>query len=200
MPPLLCRDDTHKVNWNGFPVEIPGTVYLCQHARISCVALKSHEDSLSCMDVLGGIDAGIRASFVGSALVVKNFLNDRAWSFLYSNRDYIDMNQGPASLGSSTPVMIEESHPGCSDVPVVRSQPQPDHPILPAGTVHNTSHVQGTCWAHVSRAVRKKETLMNQPETFPEFMHGLREIHDISNKGIAQVLPHPGCFMMSSMS
>ena len=183
-------------------MEIPGTVDLWQHARISCVALKSHEDSLSCMDVLVGIDAGIRAAFAGCALAVQNFLNDRAWSFLYANRAYIEKHQGAAIEGSISTLHQSvgaqahipslrraESHADFNVVPVVRSEPHIDHPIVPSRAANEIKPAQGTCWAHVSRAVRKKETLMNQPETFPEFMHGIREIHDISDKGVAQVQP-----------
>ena len=84
MPPFIARDDTHKVNWNGFPVEIPGTVDIHQHVHPYGVFVKSHEDTLACLDVMFTLDFGVHV-VTGCGLPMRYFIQDRAWAFLHSN-------------------------------------------------------------------------------------------------------------------
>ena len=51
-----------KVNYNWFPVEIPGTMDIAQHGHIFGACLKSHEDTVSCNDALHAISMAAWAS------------------------------------------------------------------------------------------------------------------------------------------
>ena len=82
---ILARDDTFKVNWNGFPVEIPGTVDLHGKAHAVGVFLKSHQDTLSCSDTLQALQLGVQAA-AGTPLPLYITISDRAWAFYHSNR------------------------------------------------------------------------------------------------------------------
>ena len=48
------------------------------------VFIKSHEDTVSCLDTLEAIAAALR-SCCGEPMPVQRFLSDRAWAFLRSN-------------------------------------------------------------------------------------------------------------------
>ena len=75
----------YQVNWNGFPVEIPGTVDIHNRAHPLGVFIKSHEDTISCLDTLHALAAGVRHCF-GVQMPVCRFISDRAWAFLHSDK------------------------------------------------------------------------------------------------------------------
>jgi hypothetical protein len=98
MLPLPCC----QVNWNGFPVEIPGTVDLHNHAHPFGVFIKSHEDTLSCLDTLCALQV-VMESAHGQPLPLCRFVSDRAWAFLNSNLEALaaqDVQVGIDSYGS----------------------------------------------------------------------------------------------------
>ena len=74
-----------QVNWNGFPVEIPGTVDMHGRAHPLGVFIKSHEDTTSCLDTLHALSCGVRHSLLVQMPVCR-FISDRAWAFLHSDK------------------------------------------------------------------------------------------------------------------
>ena len=83
---------TPQLNWNGFPAEIPGTVDLHHHAHPYGLFLKSHEDTVACLDTWSAITHAVKAA-TGQDMPVGYFLNDRAWAFLHSNMQAMRMSR-----------------------------------------------------------------------------------------------------------
>ena len=73
-----------QVNWNGFLVKIPGMIDRHQHGHAYGVFVKSHEDTVACMDVFAALDIGAQAT-TNNRFPVGIFINDRAWAFYHSN-------------------------------------------------------------------------------------------------------------------
>ena len=85
-----------QVNYAGFPVEINGTPDLHQHCHIFGVTLKSHEDTLSCYDVLHV--TGVAASAASSQTYIfkpQHSVFDRSWAFYHSTKQYIEKVNKP---------------------------------------------------------------------------------------------------------
>ena len=66
-------------------MEIPGTVDLHGKAHAIAVFLKSHEDTLSCKDVLAALATGCDVT-TRSKLPMTRFISDRAWAFYHCNK------------------------------------------------------------------------------------------------------------------
>ena len=99
-----------QLNYAGFPVELPGTVDLHQHAHLAGVVLKSHEDTLACRDVLQVVrvasSAASKRTFIFKPL---HGLFDHAWAFLKSTKRYIKTHSLPWSAYSSDEEEVDET-------------------------------------------------------------------------------------------
>ena len=68
-----------QVNWNGFPFEIPGMIDRHQHEHAYGVFVKSHEDTVACLDVFAALDLGAQAT-TKNRFPMGIFINDKAWA------------------------------------------------------------------------------------------------------------------------
>lgn len=89
-----------QVNWNGFPVEIPGVIDMHNHVHPVGVFLKSHEDTIACKDTLCSISLAVEAA-CGVDMRWGYFMNDRAWAFLHSNMQLLEDVYGEALDGET---------------------------------------------------------------------------------------------------
>ena len=80
-------------------MEIPGTVDIHNRAHPLGVFIKSHEDTLSCLDTLQALAAGVRQALLVQMPVCR-FISDRAWAFLHSDKICLGEDDTPDVHGS----------------------------------------------------------------------------------------------------
>lgn len=78
---------------------MPGTVDLHRHAHVYAVVVKSHEDTLSCLDALWALRQGVLHAH-GAELPMGRFISDRAWAFLHSNMEFLGADNQEAGMAA----------------------------------------------------------------------------------------------------
>ena len=172
-----------KVNYNGFPVEIPGTVDIDQHGHIFGACLKSHEDTLSCNDVLHGISMAACAS--SNDTYTNKPVRDifyHAWAFYDSSSSFM-RNASDATHNQGWITWLQSSDDEDVDLPLT--------------SIHNT-HKENqisdctysaidTCYAHFMSDIEKHGNLMVDIHICVPFKNDLRRLHDIVSPLVARI-------------
>ena len=158
-----------------------------QRGYIFGACLKSHEDTLSCNDVLHAVSiAALASSENVFSYKPCHAIFDHAWAFLHSSSNFM-------CTATSIPT-------GCGRTNWIESSDEEDVELCPVptgdpttidtythGHSERTYSAIGTCYAHFMSDIEKHADLIADSQNVIPFKNDLRRLHDISDPVVTEI-------------
>ena len=158
-----------------------------QRGHIFGACLKSHEDTLSCNDVLHAVCIAARAAS-DNVFIYKpcHAIFDHAWAFLHSSSKFM-CTATSIPIGSRKSTWIELSDEKYIDLRPVPTGAPTTIDAYTHGHSDRTYSAIGTCYAHFMSDVEKRANLLAGSHNFIPFKTGLRRLHNIFDPVVIEI-------------